>query len=89
VRVGGHLKDFASFWRKSLDCSPFILEAVTSFRPKFTSPLPLFLPGLKLESPSLGKNNHYIKEEVEALLAKGAINVSGVQLRRELLVIPL
>jgi hypothetical protein len=35
--------------------------------------LPLSLPGLKFESPSQGKNDHFIDEEVEALLAKGAI----------------
>jgi hypothetical protein len=72
-RVGGRLKDFAPFWRKSLDCSFFILEAVTGFRPQFTSPPPLSLPGISFEYPSQGKNDHYIDKEVEALLAKGAI----------------
>jgi hypothetical protein len=72
-RVGGCLKDFAPFWRNVLDCSPFILEAVIGFHPQFSSPPPLPLPGLKFESPSQGKNNHFIDEEVEALLAKGAI----------------
>jgi hypothetical protein len=70
--VGGHLKDFAPFWKDVLNYS-FILEAVTGFNPQFTSPSPLSLPGLKFESPSHGKNDHFIDKEVEALLAKGAI----------------
>jgi hypothetical protein len=72
-RVGGHLKDFAPFWKDVLDCSPFILEAMTGYRPQFTFPPPLSLPGLKFNSPSQGKNDHFIDEEVEALLTKGAI----------------
>jgi hypothetical protein len=35
---GGCLKDFAPFWRKSLDCSPFILEAVTGLPPPIHFP---------------------------------------------------
>jgi hypothetical protein len=51
-RVGGHLKDFAPFWKDVLDCCPFILEAVTDFHPQFTSP-PLPLPGGSSSSPPL------------------------------------
>jgi hypothetical protein len=72
--VGGRLKDYASFWKDVLDCSPFVLEAVTGFRSQFISPPPpLSLPGLRFESPSQRKNDHFMNEEVEALLAKGAI----------------
>jgi hypothetical protein len=43
------------------------------FLPPIHFPPPLSQPGLKFKSPSQGKNDHHIDEEVEALLAKGAI----------------
>lgn len=49
------------------------MEAVTGFRPHFTSPLPLALPGLHFCTPSQGRNDHFIDQEVEALLSKEAI----------------
>jgi hypothetical protein len=49
------------------------LEAVEGFRPHFTSPPPLSLPGTNLCTPSQGKNNLYIDQEVEALFHKGPI----------------
>jgi hypothetical protein len=49
------------------------LEAVEGFRSLFTSPPPLALPGPNFCTPSQGKNNIYINQEVEALLHKGAI----------------
>jgi hypothetical protein len=41
--------------------------------PPIHFPPPLSLPGLRFESASQGKNDHYIDEDVEALLTKGAI----------------
>jgi hypothetical protein len=48
------------------------MEVVTGFRPKFTSS-PLSLSGHCFNTPSQGKNDHFIDKEVEALLSKGAI----------------
>jgi hypothetical protein len=43
------------------------------FRLHFTSLPPLFLPGANFCTPSQGKNDIYIDQEVEALFHKGAI----------------
>jgi hypothetical protein len=63
--------------RSFLEEVPRLLPLHTGGRdwvpPPIHFPPPLFLPGLRFESPSQGKNDHYIDEEVEALLAKGAI----------------
>jgi hypothetical protein len=47
-RVGGCFKDFAPFWRKSLDCTPFILEAVNGFRPPIHFPPTPFPAGAQI-----------------------------------------
>lgn len=49
------------------------MEAVMGFRPHFTSSPPLAPPGPRFCTPSQGKNDHFVDEEVEALLTKGAI----------------
>jgi hypothetical protein len=48
------------------------LEA-EGFRRHFTFPPPLSLPDADFCTPSQGKNDFYIDQEVEALLLKGAI----------------
>jgi hypothetical protein len=62
--MGGHLKDFSPFWRDIFGCSPYALEAVSGFRPHFTSPRPLALLELHFCTPSQGKNDLYIDKEV-------------------------
>jgi hypothetical protein len=59
--------------RDVLGCTQYALEAVEGFHPHFTSPPLLALPGQHFCTPSQGKNNCFIDQEVEALLSKGAI----------------
>jgi hypothetical protein len=72
-RIGGPLKHFSPFWRDILGCTQYALEAVEGFCPHFTSLPPLALPGPQFCTPSQGKNNCFIDQEVDALLSKGAI----------------
>jgi hypothetical protein len=71
--MGGCLKHFSPYWRDVLGCTQYVLEAVEGFRPHFTSPPPLALPGLHFCTPSQGKNNRFIDQEVDVLLSKEAI----------------
>jgi hypothetical protein len=71
--MGVRLKHFSPFWRDVLGSTQYALEAMEGFRPHFTSPPPLSLPGAAFCSPSQGKNDFYIDQEVEDLLLKGVI----------------
>jgi hypothetical protein len=71
-RMEGRLKNFSPLLKDVLGCTPYALEAVMGFRPYFTSPPPLALLGPHFCTPSQGKNDHFIDQEVEALLSKGA-----------------
>jgi hypothetical protein len=75
LKIGSCLKHFSSFWRDVLGCTQYALEAVEGFPPHFTSPPPLSLPGADSCTPSQGKNDFYINQEVKALFLKGAIEV--------------
>jgi hypothetical protein len=70
--VGGGLRHFLPFWREVLETPP-LLQAVEGYRPPFMSPPPLACSGVNFSTPSQGANNHHIDLEVEAMLAKGAI----------------
>jgi hypothetical protein len=65
LKMGERLKHFSPFWRDVLGCTPYALEAVEGFRPHFISPPPLSLPGTNFCTPSQGKNDIYINQEVE------------------------
>ena len=73
LRVGGRLQHFSHFWETLPGCTPFILSMVRGYSPPFVSPPTLSLPEANFSTPSKGASNVFVDDEVQALLAKGAI----------------